>query len=96
MTGATSALPSARAIFSASAFTRTLCLPSAMCGPFCSVPPIGTSAVVLPARIERLQLGRRQVVDEHAVLRVRGARDDGDAATMSERGEARDADMPLW
>ena len=30
---------------------RTLCLPSAMCGPFCSVPPIGTRIVVLPARI---------------------------------------------
>src|SRR5438128_12013690 len=50
-TGATSALPSARAIFSESAFTRTLCLPSAMCEPFCSVPPIGTMTVVLPARI---------------------------------------------
>jgi hypothetical protein len=38
------------AIFSESTFTRTLCLPSTMCGPFCSVPPIGTMIVVLPAR----------------------------------------------
>src|SRR6188474_585193 len=29
--------------------TRTLCLPSAMWGPFCSVPPVGTMTVVLPA-----------------------------------------------
>ena len=36
---------------SASALTRTLCLPSTMCGPFCSVPPIGTMTVVFPARI---------------------------------------------
>src|SRR6187455_317019 len=26
-----------------------LCLPSTMCGPFCSVPPVGIIAVVLPA-----------------------------------------------
>src|SRR4030095_7093288 len=32
-----------------SARTRVLCLPSAMCGPFCSVPPIGRMIVVLPA-----------------------------------------------
>src|SRR5437667_2570162 len=51
ITGATIALPSARAIRSDSAFTRTLCLPSAMCGPFCSVPPIGTMIVVFPAWI---------------------------------------------
>src|SRR2546426_3548243 len=48
MTGATSALPSARAIRSASALTRALCLPRAICGPFCSVPPIGTMMVVVP------------------------------------------------
>ncbi len=47
--GATSALPRATAIFSDSALTRTLCLPSTMCGPFCSVPPIGRMTVVLPA-----------------------------------------------
>src|SRR5689334_20567527 len=50
-TGATMALPSPRAIRSASARTRALCLPSAMCGPFCSVPPIGTITVVIPASI---------------------------------------------
>src|SRR5262245_60301923 len=33
---------------SLSRFTRTLCLPSAMWGPFCSVPPIGTRIVVFP------------------------------------------------
>src|SRR5215470_13355345 len=32
-------------------FTRTFCLPSAMCGPFCSVPPVGRMIVVLPPRI---------------------------------------------
>ena len=49
--GATSVPPSARAIAVESAFTRTLCLPIAMCGPFCSVPPVGTMIVVVPARI---------------------------------------------
>src|SRR6516225_4373739 len=48
MTGATSALPKTRAIFSESKCTRRLCLPNAMCGPFCSVPPIGTMIVVFP------------------------------------------------
>src|SRR5215472_13885201 len=48
MTGATSSLPRARAILSESTITRRLCLPNAMCGPFCSVPPIGTMIVVLP------------------------------------------------
>src|SRR5262245_2755795 len=48
MTGATSALPKALAIFSERTCTRRLCLPNAMCGPFCSVPPIGTRSVVLP------------------------------------------------
>src|SRR6267378_1721031 len=48
MTGATSAFPKARAIFSESTWTRRLCLPSAMCGPFCSVPPIGRIIVVFP------------------------------------------------
>ena len=43
------ALPSASAIFSASNRARTLCLPSVMCGPFCSVPPIGTRTIVAPA-----------------------------------------------
>src|SRR5262249_24916832 len=38
----------AGAIFSDSKCTRRLCLPSAMCGPFCSVPRIGTMIVVLP------------------------------------------------
>ena len=51
MTGATSALPSVAAIFSARAFTRTLCLPSAMCGPFCSVPPMGMMMMVFPALV---------------------------------------------
>ena len=36
--------------FSDSAFTRALCLPSAMCGPFCSVPPMGTMTLVFPDR----------------------------------------------
>src|SRR6516164_1341901 len=48
MTGATRALPKERAIFSESKCTRRLCFPSAMCPPFCSVPPIGTMIVVLP------------------------------------------------
>ena len=42
------ALPSARAIFCESCLTLTLCLPSAIAGPFCSVPPIGMMIVVLP------------------------------------------------
>src|SRR5712692_6646814 len=50
-TGATRVLPSVRAILSESSLTRTLCLPTAMCGPFCSVPPIGTMTVVPPACI---------------------------------------------
>src|SRR5262245_23699993 len=50
ITGATSALPRARATCAESARTRALCLPSAMCGPFCSVPPVGTMIVVLPER----------------------------------------------
>src|SRR6266542_1940815 len=37
-----------RAIRSESTLTRALCLPSAMCGPFCSVPPIGRIIVVFP------------------------------------------------
>src|SRR3989442_11049765 len=49
MTGATRALPRTRAIRSASAVTRALCFPSAICGPFCSVPPIGTMMVVFPS-----------------------------------------------
>src|SRR5512134_322283 len=57
MTGATSALPSSCAILPESTFTRTLCLPSTMCGPFCSVPPMGTRTVVLPARIETASSG---------------------------------------
>src|ERR1051325_524961 len=49
MTGATKALPRARAIFSLSALTRTLCFPSATSGPLCSVPPMGMRIMVLPA-----------------------------------------------
>ena len=49
MTGATSALPSAWAIRVDSSSTRALCLPSVMYGPFCSVPPMGTSTVVAPS-----------------------------------------------
>ena len=37
--------------------TRALCLPSAMWGPFCSVPPIGTRIVVLPARMRAASSG---------------------------------------
>src|SRR5450631_584691 len=48
-TGATSALPSAAAIRAERNFTRALCLPRTMWGPFCSVPPMGTMMVVLPA-----------------------------------------------
>src|SRR6202043_2347582 len=51
ITGATSPLPSARGILSERERTRKLCLPKAICEPFCSVPPIGTMTVVLPARI---------------------------------------------
>src|SRR6202045_3282189 len=51
ITGATSALPSARAILSERERTRKLCFPKPIREPFCSVPPIGTMTVVLPARI---------------------------------------------
>ena len=49
--GATSALPSARAIDSPVAFSTLLCLPVVRYGPFSSMPPVRTSAVVLPALI---------------------------------------------
>ena len=49
----------------ASAWTRTLCLPSTMCGPLCSVPPTGTMIVVLPARDLVAQLGPGQLFEEH-------------------------------
>ena len=45
ITGATSALPRLAAMRAASARARTLCLPSAMCGPLCSVPPTGTISI---------------------------------------------------
>src|SRR5262245_1154072 len=48
-TGATIAFPSCFAISPALYFTRMLCLPSTMWGPFCSVPPVGMSTVVFPA-----------------------------------------------
>ena len=57
MTGATSASPSATAIFAARTRARTLCFPSTMWGPLCSVPPIGTSAVVFPARTSAASSG---------------------------------------
>ena len=49
--GATSALPSARAIDSPVAFSTWLCLPVVRYGPFSSMPPVRTSAVVLPPLI---------------------------------------------
>src|SRR3954470_10988024 len=45
----TSALPRRCAMVWALANTRKLCLPVAMAGPFCSVPPLGTMTVVFPA-----------------------------------------------
>src|SRR5512132_4082803 len=77
ITGATSALPSDAAILALRAFTRTLCLPSTMCGPLCSVPPIGISAIVASLRTRRA-LGRGELVDEDAVLRAGGVRGDGE------------------
>jgi hypothetical protein len=50
ITGATSAFRSAAAMRPHKTFARTLCLPSTMCGPFCSVPPIGINTVVWPLR----------------------------------------------
>ena len=66
MTGATIASPSACAIFPASTLTRTLCLPSAICGPFCSVPPIGTRIVVVPRGNGGAQLRPGQVFEINA------------------------------
>ena len=80
MTGATSALPSACAILSDSARTRTLCLPSTMCGPFCSVPPIGTMTVVFPARISL----RSSVHVSSSTRTVEGAAASVSANAMSE------------
>src|SRR5262245_16554561 len=48
MTGATSVLPSARAILSAVYSMTNLCSPSTMCGPFCSVPAVPMMTVVVP------------------------------------------------
>src|SRR6185436_4042190 len=50
-TGATTVWPSCSAMRAASTRTRTLCLPSARCAPFCSVPPIGSRMVVVPCAI---------------------------------------------
>ena len=47
--GATSASPSLRAIASVVARSTTLCLPATRYGPFCSMPPVATIAVSLPA-----------------------------------------------
>src|SRR5262245_26808725 len=56
-TGATTARPSRSAMRPASTRTRTLCLPSTRWAPFCSVPPIGTSTVVVPAAINSRNSG---------------------------------------
>ena len=47
--GATRASPSLRAIASVVARSTTLCLPATRYGPFCSMPPVATIAVSLPA-----------------------------------------------
>ncbi len=47
--GATRASPSLRAIASVVARSTTLCLPATRYGPFCSMPPVATIAVFLPA-----------------------------------------------
>src|SRR5262245_58861036 len=49
MTGATSVLPSARAIRLAAYSMTNLCSPSTMWGPFCSVPAVPMMTVVVPA-----------------------------------------------
>src|SRR5215831_1237863 len=71
MTGATKALPRARAILSDRKRTRKLCFPNAICGPFCSVPPIGTMSVVLPERTRsrnsvQVSSSRKTVSKAHA------------------------------
>src|SRR5581483_10166863 len=79
-TGDTSVWPSARAIASARTCTRTLCFPSARCGPFCSVPPVGTMTVVVPVRTSSrtsVQVSR----SSHTVSGV--AARAGDVATTS-------------
>ena len=72
ITGATSALPRLAAMRAASARARTLCLPSAMCGPLCSVPPTGTITVVLPALIASRSSVQVSSSTQHARRRRRG------------------------
>ena len=74
MTGATSVLPSARAILSAAYSMTNLCSPSTMCGPFCSVPAVPMMTVVVPGLDEVANLGPGQVFEEHRVRRFAGRR----------------------
>ena len=76
--GATSALPSARAIDSPVAFSTLLCLPVVRYGPFSSMPPVRISAVVLPRLDQIAHLEHRQVLDPHAVVHVDRPRHVGD------------------
>ena len=71
----------------ASTLTRALCLPSAMCGPFCSVPPIGTMTVVLPAWIS--SRSSVQVSSSRNTLGGAGAAATWDAAGRRGRKAAR-------
>src|SRR5258706_6025176 len=83
ITGATSAFPSAWAMRPARRRTRTLCLPSAMCGPFCSVPPTGTMIVL-----------RQAFVASRTSVHVRSSRKTdfaGDCAAAGTRANARAA-----
>src|SRR5688572_14711951 len=52
--GATSALPSVRAILSVVYSRTNLCSPITMCGPFCSVPAVAMITDVLPCSIRSL------------------------------------------
>ena len=56
---------------SAFAAMRTLCLPSAMCGPFCSVPPVGHDDGGLSGGDGIAHLVPRQLLEEHRVRRLR-------------------------
>jgi hypothetical protein len=90
ITGATSALPNEIAIRSQSNLTRRLCFPSAIAGPFCSVPPIGMMMVVLPVpissrnsvhvRSSRKIEGRSSEYANGAKLRIRNGRSKRHAA----------------
>src|SRR5690348_2129388 len=88
------ALPSARAMRSLSPRTRTLCLPSAMCGPFCSVPPIGMMTVVAPAAMRAASSGEVSASRKTEAVASASAGPDAASSKRSAQAHDRSNDMP--